>query len=194
MAKLFANDTIGIPYQDALKAQHRGSNWGSTGARYSGYEVLSLLRDRTYITSVLDFGAGKGSMGRFIEDQGVQVAWTNYDPGMPEYDTLPTKQFDMVISTDVLEHVEPEKLPEVIKQLASYTGKVLYSDIACYPTEHLFSEGPYAGEDLHLIIEHPSWWREQFRNNGLQEFEYHHKEKRTKGKMRERCVMIHERV
>lgn len=204
MAHLFANDTIAsIPsksisgdYQRQLRAEHSGSKWGSTGGKYSGADVLSLLRNRAYITSVLDFGAGKASMASFIREfLPREIEWTNYDPGMPKYDVLPDRQFDLVITTDVLEHVEPSKIYDTMLVLQELTGKVLYNDIACYPTGKLFGSGPYEGEDLHLIVEDPSWWRNQFNGlSKLQEFEYRASERLSKGAMKKRCMMIHERV
>lgn len=136
-------------------------------------------------------------MGQLIlgDPEFQRLDWTNYDPGIEAYDQLPTKQFDLVISTDVLEHVEPDKLGKTLATLAKLTGKVLYSDIACYPTGKLFAEGPYAGQDLHLTVEDPKWWRTQFAGQvALQEAEYQWREKRSKGKAKQRCMMIHERV
>jgi hypothetical protein len=194
MAQLFNNNTIGPSYAKQLQAEHSGSKWGSTGAKYSGNDVVTLLRERPYIRTVLDFGAGKGSLGLFIRQHFPEIEWTNYDPGIPEYDTLPTKRFDLVISTDVLEHVEPDSLPNVLATLEGLTGKVLFSDIACFLTGKLFGEGPYIGQDLHLIVEEPSWWREQFKAINLHEAEYKHYEKESKGVMKARCLMVHERT
>ena len=201
MAVLYVPDTIASlemysgKYQEQLRREHYQSSWGSTGAKYSGSDILFLLRERPYIKSVLDYGAGKASMGSFIEElMPGRVQWTNYDIGIPEYDQLPSKTFDLVLSTDVLEHVEPDRLSSVLQQLEQLTGKVLYSDIACYPTGKFFGEGPYIGEDFHLIIESPSWWRDQFKQLSLQEFEYRATEKLSKGKMKIRCMMIHEKV
>ena len=192
MAQLYNNDTIGKSYQEQLGKEHHGSKWGTTGAKYAGRDIVELLETRPYIKTVLDFGAGKGTMGAFIRDKGFDVEWTNYDPAIPEYNQLPDRQFDLVLSTDVLEHVEPEKLPTVIKTLTSLTGKVLYSDIACYPTGKVFGEGPYKGQDLHLIVEVPNWWRFQFQSYcPLKELIFRSTEK-SNGKTR--CMMIHERV
>ena len=207
MAHLYANDTIkpstakqayGGPsseYQEQLRKEHSGSKWGTTGARYSGNDVLRVLNERPYIQTVLDFGAGKGSLGEYIrETLGREIEWTNYDPGIPEYDILTEKQYDCVINTDVLEHVEPDYLLETLASLAERTGKVLVSDIACYPTGHLFGEGPYKGLDMHLIVEEPTWWRTQFEITGLHLAEFEWRSKFSKGRYKDRCFMIHERV
>ena len=198
MAVLFAGDTIGpsSDYQEQLRKEHDGSKWGSTGGRYSGTDVLRLLTERPYIQSVLDFGAGKASLEEFIRERlHRDIDWTNYDPGIPTIDSLPNRLFDCVVSTDVLEHIEPEALKGTLQTLESLTGKVLYSDIACYPTGTLFVEGPYKGQDMHLIVEAPIIWREEFSKRiTLQEYSYEHRERRSKGKQKIRCVMVHERV
>lgn len=197
MANLFANDTIGpsAEYEKQLRLEHAGSKWGSTGARYSGARILDLLRERSQITSVLDFGAGKQSLGRFIkENLGRDIEWVDYDPGIPDIAHLPARRFDCVVSTDVLEHVEPQRLVDTLRTLEGLTGQVLISDIACYPTGKVFGEGPYIGKDMHLIVEDPSWWRTMFLTIGLQELIFEHQEKLSKGRMKARCFMIHERV
>ena len=181
MAELFANDTIGPSkeYEEHLRKEHNGSKWGSTGARYSGARILDLLRERPQIESVLDFGAGKQTLGRFIKERlGREIRWVDYDPGIPDIADLPSGRFDCVVSTDVLEHVEPERLVDTLLTLESLTGQVLISDIACYPTGKMFGEGPYKGQDMHLIIEEPEWWRQQFKTTmKLSELIYEHQEK-----------------
>lgn len=196
MANLFANDTIGPSneYQEQLRKEHSGYKWGSTGARYSGVDILSILNDRPYIQTVLDYGAGKASLGRFLTEQRPDLRWTNYDPGMAAYDVLPDGKFDCVVSTDMLEHVEPQRLEDTLRIMASKAGKVLISDIACYPTGKLFSEGPYKGQDMHLIVESPEWWKQRLAETGLHLAEFIASSKYSKGKYKDRCFMIHERV
>lgn len=198
MVRLYAGDTIGpsSEYQEHLQKEHDGSKWGSTGGRYSGADVLQLLEERPYIQTVLDFGAGKGSLEVFIKEKlGRDIVWTNYDPGVLEYNRIPQKQFDLVTTTDVLEHVEPENLVQTLQVLEALTATVLFNDIACYPTGKIFMEGPYKGLDMHLIVEEPSWWRKQFKEAiALHEHIYEHRDKASNRGPRTRCVMIHERV
>ncbi len=197
MAKLFNKDKIGpsSAYQEHLRKEHYGSKWGSSGGRYSGDVILGVLRDRPYITTILDFGAGKGSLGMYIRERlDREIEWTDYDPGIPSIDSLPNRQFDCVVSTDMLEHVEPDRLLTTLKTMESLTKKVLISDIACYPTGKLFGEGPYKGQDMHLIVEEPVWWKKVFESLGLHMATYEHRQKWSKGRYKNRCFMIHERV
>jgi hypothetical protein len=144
----------------------------------------------------LDYGAGKQTLEAYVKERiSREVKWTNYDPGIPGIDTIPTGQYDLVITSDVLEHVEPPRIEATIAALGKLTFKVLYSNIACTATGKLFGEGPYKGQDLHLIVEPPSWWREQFKEFcPLKEFSYRHEEFPQRGNPVTRCVMLHERV
>jgi len=193
MAQLFANNTIGPDYAEQLRKEHDGSKWGTTGARYSGAAVAELIKSRPYLQTALDYGCGKGTLAQAFDS----LEWAEYDPGIPGKDTVPSGRFDLVTNTDVLEHVEREKLPAVLKELAAKTAKVLFLDIACYPTGKLFGEGPYKGEDLHLVIEKPEWWKAfvlDIIEPELQLAEYNAISKLSKGKYKDRCLMVLERV
>lgn len=190
---------ISDDYKAQLELEHAGdSKWGSTAWRYGGGDIVTLIEERPYIKTVLDFGSGKGTMGDYVQPKaGRQLTWVNYDPGIAGIDKMPAGEFDMVITCDVLEHVEPDDIHDTIIQLANLTGKLMYNNIACYPTGKLFSSGPYAGQDLHLIQEQPDWWRESFARwlpEEFGEFEYRHIERLRKGTQRPRCVLIHERI
>ena len=186
------NVSISQEYKEHLRKEHDGSNWGVTGEKYSGDWVRSILLNRPYINTVLDYGAGKGKLGQAITG----VEWTNYDPGIPDYDKLPSGRFDLVVSTDCLEHVEPAHLEAAIKEIGSKSDKVIALDIPCYPTGHLFGEGPYKGQDMHLTVEKPSWWRDLCTEYlpDFQLFEYVSMFRMSKGKGRDRVRLIYERL
>jgi len=183
-------------YKAQMSQLHRDSaHFGCTGWKYAGPDIIALLEKRAYIETVLDFGAGKGRLGQNVKDSGWSGKWVNYDPGMPEYGELPACQFDLVITTDVLEHVEIEHLGTILKTLGSLTKKVLYNFISCVDTGKYFADGPYKGKDLHMIVKSPKWWREQFQHHtGLTEFYYRWEEYIQRGRPTTRCLMIHERT
>lgn len=195
MAKLFAGDTIGPAYAEHLKKEHHGSKWGTTGWKYAGDLLVKCISTRPYIQTALDFGCGKGTMKPFLLERFPELQVDEYDPGIPGKDVMPEKQYDLVFTSDVLEHVEPHLLDDTIRKLASMTKFVLFNDIACSPTFKTFGEGPYIGQDLHLTVEEPVWWRERFAEvAGLHEAEYQHREKASNKGRKPRCLLIHERV
>ena len=149
-------------YKQALFNLHTRARWGVSAGKYAGDSVWQLLDARPEIQTILDYGCGEGALKKWIEDKGITDRdWTLYDPGMLRYQEMPTGKFDLVITTDVLEHVEEITLNNVLKHLRELTGKYLYSEIACYLTRGTFEDGPYKGHPHHINLKAPDVWRQR---------------------------------
>lgn len=134
------------------------AEWGSRGHKYIGAQLVEFLNRRTDIKSVLDFGCGIGVLGVYVQDHlDRPVEWNNYDPSMPKYDKEPTRQFDMIVSSDVLEHIEPVSLDETLQWIADHADRTQYHAICCGPTCKTLPDG----RDVHLIQEPISWWEDE---------------------------------
>lgn len=97
---------------------------------------------------ILDYGCGKACL-----QKGIPFPIQNYDPGMPEYDRRPHAA-DVVVCTDVLEHIEIDCLKEVLDDLQSLTKKALFVNVACRPAKKSLPDG----RNAHLIQQPPDWW------------------------------------
>lgn len=152
---------ISDDYKGQLKEVHAGrrpeKKWGTTGARNIGDEVVKYLEHRRgWIKSVLDFGAGQRSLEKYVQDRAVdvRVKWTNYDPGIPGIDTLPEENFDLIVSSDVMEHIEPEHVAETIRWQKAHANRGLLHMIACSECGLILPDG----RNAHLTVEEPKWW------------------------------------
>lgn len=129
--------------------------------------VKSLI-DRTRARTVLDYGSGKGQQyknvsielpdGRKFKNLGKywgvrQVAC--FDPGIPAFSRMPTKQFDGVVSTDVLEHCPEEDLPWILQEMVDKANCFVFATIALYPAGKILPNG----ENAHCTIKPPDWWQ-----------------------------------
>lgn len=63
-------------------------------------------------------------------------------------------QHDLVVCSDVLEHIEMECLIDVIADLRSLTKKVLFVDVATRPAKKVLADG----RNAHLIQKDGAWW------------------------------------
>lgn len=64
--------------------------------------------------------------------------------------------FDYTVSTDLLEHIPPEKVEKTIAEIIRVTSK---KTIHCISTE---PDKQYCGHDVHLTVKPIEWWRSIF--------------------------------
>lgn len=119
--------------------------YGISGHRWA-HLVMAYL---PFTKDILDYGCGK----RTLEKQ-LGFPIQNYDPGIPECDVTPVPA-DIVVCGDVLEHIEPDCLDDVLDDIARLTKKVSILIIATFPARKHFPDG----RNLHLIVESPEWWK-----------------------------------
>ena len=123
-----------------------GEKYGQRGVRHLN-KVVQLKRQYECET-ILDYGCGSGTLGNKLD--GVQ----NYDPGVPEFDIVP-EPADLVVCTDVLEHIEPDLLDNVLKHLHILTNKCAFFSIATrYDSSKLLPDGT----NPHKIVQPVAWW------------------------------------
>ena len=159
---------ITAAYKTELLDFHSKYDWGITAGKYAGEALIELLKFYPEIKTILDYGCGKGTLKPFIEEAGItDRKWTLYDPGVARFSNEPTEQFDLVITTDVLEHVEEIMLNKVLSHLRSLTGRFLYNEIACSYCGLKFESGPYAGLDLHINLKVPDIWRQRLKHRNF---------------------------
>lgn len=136
--------------QRALHAAPRG--YGQRGDKWA--PTVLFLAGECMAKTILDYGCGQGSLGVALRSAGYRVA--EYDPAIDGKDA-PPRPADLVACTDVLEHVEPDRIEAVLDHLASLTRKSLFAVISLVPTEKRLSDGRQA----HILLRSPEWWGEQ---------------------------------
>ena len=106
------------------------------------------LVDKLKTQSVLDYGCGKGYLAKALPFP----IW-EYDPAIPAHSESP-RAADIVICTDVLEHIEPEHINAVLDDLARVTKQVGYYVIHTGPAGKTLPDG----RNTHLIQRDRAWW------------------------------------
>lgn len=134
-----------------LNAQLHKENiaYGVGGGRHAP-DILKLANSLN-TRSILDYGCGKGYLAKAIP----WPIW-EYDPAIPGKTEEP-RPADLVVCTDVLEHIEPEKLPFVLLDLKRCVQQLGYFVIHTGAAMKTLPDG----RNTHLIQQKEKWWRKQ---------------------------------
>lgn len=142
--------------QKILHAAPRG--YGGRGSKWSA--VVVELAGVYQCATVLDYGCGQGSLARSLP---TTLLVDEYDPAIPGKDTPPSRPFDLVVCTDVLEHIESDKIHAVMRHLAYLTARAIFVVISLVPTAKTLTNGQQA----HILIRSIDWWKYQFAEHGF---------------------------
>lgn len=144
-------DTITEEYRKLQQDLHLNPNYGVASLAFAPI-VADIIR-QTGARSISDYGAGKRNLLKGLTQAGVTgLDYRPYDPAFPEYGE--PSPADLVCCIDVLEHIEPELLDNVIDELAAITTKVGFFSIHMGPAGKILADG----RNAHLIQKPSSWW------------------------------------
>ncbi|MFG0333086.1 MAG: hypothetical protein ACF8TS_06980 [Maioricimonas sp. JB049] len=103
--------------------------------------------------SILDYGCGQSRLVDMLRfDNNVEIF--RYDPAIPGIDTLPVWHADLVINTDVMEHVPEEDVDDVLAEIRSISDRAIFN-IATAPARCILPNG----QNAHCTVRSSDWWR-----------------------------------
>ena len=141
---------ISESYRKELAELHKNDeDWG-TGPKINIIQICHWMY-MNKVKRVLDYGCGKGENLQWF----LPIDVSNYDPAVPEWSADP-KPEDYLLCTDVLEHVEPDYIEDVVKHLVSKFKKKAFVTIALQEARITLP----GGRNAHLIIKSSEWWIE----------------------------------
>ena len=146
---------ISDEYRRLQEDLHGDPLYGVASVKYAPL-VAEHIRNNN-IKEVLDYGAGKGRLGDELD---WLVPWKldvrRYDPGIPQW-AAPATPARFVACIDVLEHVEPGLLPNVLDDLRRVTAETGLFTVHTGPAGRVLADG----RNAHLIQEPARWWLPQ---------------------------------
>lgn len=142
---------------------HGKGDYGYSGITYipTIFHAIAQLAKKHGSVDVLDYGAAGGhTMKAVREHMWLPPVVTDrcYDPFVDEFAAEPTAA-DLIICTDVLEHVEPECTMAVLDHLASLTKKMVFLSIALKRAQKVLADG----RNAHLNLPGEEFWLKELK-------------------------------
>jgi hypothetical protein len=137
-------------YREQNRMLHASDKTFGVGARKKVQLILDL--ERKYNTrDILDYGCGKMDLQNAL---GYPIQ--NYDPCVAGCDMEP-KPAKLLVSLDVLEHIEPELLDNVLQHMKGLMLEAGLLIIAPRKSSAILPNG----KNAHRIVQPKPWWVEQ---------------------------------
>lgn len=155
---------ISDEYKALITKKHDVRPWGGTGASWVPMltpiiEAYGASFDMPF--SVLDYGCGRGTLKPALE-KAIPYVWVDeYDPGVRGKDAVPDGRYDYVVCTDVLEHIEEDKIDDVLRHIESLAGRGVFLLIVFTPAKSSLPDG----RNTHILIRELQWWERKLKEH-----------------------------
>jgi hypothetical protein len=148
-------------YRQLQQELHNNPDYGRASAFFA--PLVKQIMNHLEVESLSDYGAGKKVLFECLKPD----VYYPYDPAFPEYGEARTA--DLVCCIDVLEHIEPELIDDVIADLRRLVTKHGFFTIHLGPAKKFLSDG----RNAHLIQQTPEWWLEKLKDFNIIECHEH---------------------
>lgn len=140
-------------YIELHKKLHEQSSLHFTGKSLQKYIPIidSLIRDYS-CRSILDYGCGKA---KFWPQHWLSII-NGYDPAYEKYNISPSNA-DMVICTDVMEHIPMSEIDNTLKHIDSLANTWTFFAIDTKKAKKKFPDG----SNCHVTIKPAEWWKDK---------------------------------
>jgi hypothetical protein len=145
------------PQYEALNRElhERRPDYGTGGHKWAGW--VGDFATYHGIKSILDYGCGKGTLKDALPGFDVR----EYDPCVRGKDARP-EPADMVVCTDVLEHVEAECIRSVLADIMGLSRSAVLLGICCKAGGKTLADG----RNAHVLVKPAGWWHEMLTEFG----------------------------
>lgn len=150
-----SSSLISAEYRAQQEHLHETTAYGTTAKHFA--PLVSQIIEKLEITHLLDYGCSR-RMGLLKALEGKikgQLKYQGYDPGagVEELASLPIPA-QMVCCIDVLEHIEPDLLDNVLDHLCAMTEVVAFLTIHTGPASKFLPDG----RNAHINQQNMTYW------------------------------------
>lgn len=135
---------------------HKNKTFGVTGFEFVNHiqACIAELKPK----AILDYGCGQTDMSQRLNLLG--GTFNRYDPAISAISTLPVDSADLLINTDVLEHIPKQDLGGILQHMASISNNAFFNIATRLAREILPN-----GENAHCTILTADEWLLELRQH-----------------------------
>ncbi|HKU70534.1 MAG TPA: hypothetical protein VJQ51_06830 [Burkholderiales bacterium] len=147
---------ISDEYRRMQERLHENPDYGVASVQYA--PLVAQVLETVGASELLDYGAGKGRLGMTLPEHIKRpLKIHHYDPAIPRWSAMPSP-CTFVACIDVLEHIEPALLDNVLDDLKRVTAGVGVFTVHTGPAVKVLPDG----RNAHLIQQPAGWWLPRF--------------------------------
>lgn len=147
---------ISEEYRKMQEELHRNPHYGVASVQYA--PIVAQILDQVRPAALLDYGAGKGRLGETLKTLMPNPPQIHhYEPSRTDWAATP-QPAPFVTCIDVLEHIEPELLDNVLDDLQRVTLDRGFFTVHTGPAVKILPDG----RNAHLIQQPAAWWLPKF--------------------------------
>lgn len=136
---------------DQYRALHEGGLYGATSEK--DFRHLAAQAAGLRPRSIVDFGCGQSRLVEMVARH-VGARAARYDPAIEGCSVKPEGRFDLLLNTDVLEHVPLAEIDALLAEMRAMADHALFI-IDLRPAATILPNG----ENAHCSLYPADWWR-----------------------------------
>lgn len=141
----------GLELIEQYKIIHGSTHYGAASSKKARYITPYI---NFPVNSLLDYGCGRSNLAdELAKKLGCERIY-RYDPSIPNFSSIPEpRKVDLVLCTEVLEHVLECDVPSVLRDIKSISEKCFFG-VSTRIAEKILPNGTNA----HVTVKPVNWW------------------------------------
>jgi ubiquinone/menaquinone biosynthesis C-methylase UbiE len=156
---------INNPEREVYEAIYSDNYYFHYGRTTHGKDVFKYILTLKP-ESIVDIGCGHNYFIKVLSKVGIKKV-IGVDFACPSADIIADvlylpfedKEFDLLTSWDVLEHLLPEQVDQAISEMSRVSNRFAFT--ITYNPAGTIPPGKFKNHNLHQCCRQPSWWKEQ---------------------------------